>query len=135
MEAHLAGLLSGQVRGGRRAGDPFSHGMDHRVLSFSTVVGIGTPPTPHPRASVLPPFGSGGGAHSMAREGVGLPWESPNSDAGTHTIVLYIQYIRTLWYGPIIYVWTLDPLFLVLLCSKFTFRLHDETLFRSPLVA
>ncbi len=31
-----------------------------RVLSFSPVVGIGTPPTPQPRASAPPPFGSGG---------------------------------------------------------------------------
>ncbi len=27
-----------------------------RVLSFSQVVGIRTPPTPHPQASVLPPL-------------------------------------------------------------------------------
>jgi hypothetical protein len=40
------------------------HSIDHRVgrlLSFFPVVGIGTPPTPHPQASVPPPpFGSGG---------------------------------------------------------------------------
>jgi hypothetical protein len=36
-----------------------------RVLSFSQVVGIGTPPTPHP----------------LAKEGVG----DPNSDEGTYT--------------------------------------------------
>ncbi len=44
-----------------------------RVLSFfSIVVGIGTSPTPHPQASVppLPPV-LGGGAHSLAREGLG----------------------------------------------------------------
>jgi hypothetical protein len=29
-----------------------------------------------------------GGAHSLAREGVG--WESPNSDEGTYTVVLFI---------------------------------------------
>jgi hypothetical protein len=44
------------------------HGVG-RVLSFSPVVGIGTPPTPHPLAP--PPLVSGGGAHSLAREGVG----------------------------------------------------------------
>jgi hypothetical protein len=38
------------------------------VLSFSQAVGIGTPPTPHPQASV-PVLG--GGAHSLAREGLG----------------------------------------------------------------
>jgi hypothetical protein len=41
-----------------------------RVLSFSQVVGIGAPPTPHPQASVpLPPV-LGGGARSLAREGL-----------------------------------------------------------------
>jgi hypothetical protein len=51
-----------------------SYAIEHRVgrgLSFSPVVGIGTPPTPHPQASVPPPpFGSEG-AHSLAREGGG----------------------------------------------------------------
>ncbi len=42
------------------------------MLSFSPVVGIGTPPTLHPQPSVPPTaFGSGGGAHSLARDGVG----------------------------------------------------------------
>jgi hypothetical protein len=58
-----------------------------RVLSFFPVVGIGTPPTPHPQASLPPSPGSGGGAHSLAREGLG---ESPNSDEGTYTVVLFI---------------------------------------------
>jgi hypothetical protein len=31
-----------------------------------------------------PPFDSGGGTHSLAREGVG----GPNSDEGTETVVL-----------------------------------------------
>jgi hypothetical protein len=39
---------------------------------FVGVVGIGTPPTPHPQACVLaPPLVTGGGAHSLARDGVG----------------------------------------------------------------
>jgi hypothetical protein len=42
-----------------------------RVLSFSPVVGIRTPPTPHPQASGQAPLVLGGGAHSLAREGVG----------------------------------------------------------------
>jgi hypothetical protein len=43
-----------------------------RVLSFSQVVGTGTPPTPHPQPSMPPPpLGSEGGAHSLAREGLG----------------------------------------------------------------
>jgi hypothetical protein len=41
------------------AGNGSSHRVG-RVLSFSPVVGIGTPPTPRPQASVPPPFGSGG---------------------------------------------------------------------------
>jgi hypothetical protein len=58
-----------------------------RVLSFFPVVGIGTPQTPHPQASVPPPPVLGGGAHSLAREGLG---ESRNSDEGTYTVVLFI---------------------------------------------
>jgi hypothetical protein len=57
------------------------------MLSFSPVVGIGTPPTPHPQASMpLPPLVLEGGAHSLAIEG----WESPDSDEGTYTVVLFI---------------------------------------------
>jgi hypothetical protein len=61
-----------------------SHHRVGRVLSFFPVVGIGTPPTPHPQASVPLPLVPGGGAHSLAREG----WESPNSGKGTDTVVL-----------------------------------------------
>ncbi len=65
-----------------------------RVLSFSPVVGIGAPPTPHPQASVPPPPPVlGGGAHSLAREG---GWESPISGEGTYTVAL--------WYSINIYV-------------------------------
>jgi hypothetical protein len=47
-------------------------GATHRVgraLSFSPVVVIGTPPTPHPHASVPPHplVRGGGGAHSLAK--------------------------------------------------------------------
>jgi hypothetical protein len=45
-----------------------------RVLSFSPVVGIGTPPTPHPQASVPSPFGSGGrGTLAGERRGGRVP--------------------------------------------------------------
>jgi hypothetical protein len=57
-----------------------------RVLSLSPVVGIRTPPTPHPPASV-PPNGSGGGGHTRWRE---KGWEGPTSDEGTYTAVLFI---------------------------------------------
>jgi hypothetical protein len=44
-----------------------------RVLSFSSVIGIGTPPTPRPQVIVPTPLVLGRGAHSLAREGVGEP--------------------------------------------------------------
>jgi hypothetical protein len=63
-----------------------------RVLSFSPVVGIGTPPTPHPQASVPPPV-LGGGAHSLAREGLGV---SQFRRWGIHCGTLYI-YVLCGW--------------------------------------
>jgi hypothetical protein len=42
-----------------------------RVLSFFPVVGIGTPPTPHPLSSVPPPPGSGGRGTLAGERGVG----------------------------------------------------------------
>ncbi len=55
------------------------------VLSFSPVVGIGTPQLPHPQASVYPPFGLGGGGGTLAR---GRWGGGANSDEGTGTVVL-----------------------------------------------
>ncbi len=57
-------------------------------LFFSPVVGIGTPLTPHPRASVppLPPF-LGGGAHSLAREGL----RESQCRRKTYTVILFIN--------------------------------------------
>jgi hypothetical protein len=45
-----------------------------RVLNFSPVVGIGTPPPPHPQASVPQPTPMvlGGEAHSLGRGGWGV---------------------------------------------------------------
>jgi hypothetical protein len=65
--------------------------------AFSPVVGIGPPPTPRPQASVppLPPV-LGGGAHSLAREGLGEP-QFRRGDI--HCDTLYI-YVRTLWIYP-----------------------------------
>jgi hypothetical protein len=62
------------------------------VLSFSPVVGIGTPPPPHPQASVPPPFGSvGRGTLACGRGGGGLGWGFLiPSDEGTYTVVLFI---------------------------------------------
>jgi hypothetical protein len=60
-----------------------------RVLSFFPVVGIGTPPTPNPQGSVPPPpsrFCGGEGRTRWRERG----WESPNSDEGTDTMVLFI---------------------------------------------
>jgi hypothetical protein len=57
-----------------------------RVLIFSPVVGIGTPPHPHPQARVPPPpLVPGGGAHSLAAEGVG---ESQFRRGDIHTTVV-----------------------------------------------
>ncbi len=56
-----------------RATETVSWGTEYwvgRVLSFFPVVGIWTPPTPHPQASVPPPFGSGGRG-TLAGERVG----------------------------------------------------------------
>ena len=55
-----------------------------RVLSFSPIVGIGTPPTPHPQASVPPPPLVPGVEGALAGGRV------PNSDEGTYTVVLFI---------------------------------------------
>ncbi len=56
------------------------------MLSFSPVVGIGTPPTPYPQVSVPPPpLWFSGEGHTRRRER-----ESPNSDVGTYTVVLFI---------------------------------------------
>ncbi len=77
------------------------HRVD-RVLSFSPVVGIGAPPTPHPQASVLlPPFGSGGRVHLLAGEWAGYPY----SNEGTYTVVLKVytffvrrEYLKLLYF-------------------------------------
>ncbi len=53
--------------------------------AFSQVVGIGTPPTPLPQPSVPPGFW--GERHTRWRA---RGWESPNSDEGTYTVVLFI---------------------------------------------
>ncbi len=65
---------------------------DHRVGSFSPVVGIGTPPNPSPPGECAnpppPPSGSVGRGTLASERGVGS-WESPNSDEGKYTVVLY----------------------------------------------
>ncbi len=61
-----------------------------RVLTFSPLVGIGTPPPPI-RRRVCPPTLRFRGGHSLAREGLG----SPNSDERTYTVVLCIY--SSLW--------------------------------------
>jgi hypothetical protein len=68
-----------------------------RVLRFSPVVRILTSPTPRPQASVLPPV-LGLGAHSLEREG----WESPNSDDGTYSVVLFIHVYMYVLYGVLV---------------------------------
>ncbi len=69
------------------------YSWDHRVgrvQSFSPVVGIGTPPTPHPQVCVPPPPGSGGeGAHSLAREG-GRESQFRRGDIHCGTVYIYV---------------------------------------------
>ncbi len=57
------------------------------VLSFSPVFGIGTPPTPHPQASVPPPPRFCGEGHTRWRE---RGWESPIRRGDIHCGTLYI---------------------------------------------
>ncbi len=67
------------------------------------------PSVPHP-----PRFRGGGGGTLACGRGGG----SPNSDEGTYTVVLYIQYICTLWLQlkrGILVTWTL-PTVTQLLC-------------------
>ena len=63
------------------------------VLSFSTVVGIGTPPLPHPPASV-PRFGSEGRAYRLAGDGVGeSQFRRGDSHCGTQGIYVLCDYM------------------------------------------
>jgi hypothetical protein len=59
------------------------------VLSFFSVVGIGTPPQTSPAGECVlpPPPRSRGEGHTRWRE---RGWESTNSDEGTYTVVLFI---------------------------------------------
>ncbi len=61
-----------------------------RVLSFSPVVGIGTPPTPHP-------LWFRGKRHTRWRA---RGWESPNSDEGTYCTLWYSSFVCTLCPSP-----------------------------------
>jgi hypothetical protein len=65
-----------------------------RVLSFFPVVGIGTPPTPNPQASVPPPLWFWGEGHTRWRE---RGWESPNSNEGTYTVGVVSLLVRLPW--------------------------------------
>ena len=62
------------------------------MLSFSPVVGIRTPPTPRPQASVAPSFGSGGRG-TLAGEKGGERVPIPTRG---HTL-WYSFYVCTLW--------------------------------------
>jgi hypothetical protein len=62
----------------------------YRVSGFLS--SRGSPPLPHPQASVAHPSGSKGGTHFFPGEGVG----GPNSDEGTDTLVPYMYTINPL---------------------------------------
>ncbi len=67
-------------------GGLFPQSID-RALSFSPVVGTGTPhPSPLPQASVFPPPLVQGRRYTLAR---GRGGGGPNSDEGTDIVVLY----------------------------------------------
>jgi hypothetical protein len=76
-------------RGTGRGGGGGRHRVG-RVLSFSPVVGIGIPPTPHPQFP-------GVGAHSLAKEGVGeSQFRRGDIHCGTMYFVGYgVQYRKT----------------------------------------
>ncbi len=57
-----------------------------KLFLQSSELGLPQPLTPWRVCPCTPPPVMGGGAHSLAREG----WESPNSDEGTYTVVLFI---------------------------------------------
>ncbi len=59
-----------------------------KVLGFFSSRPNWDPPLTRRRVNPPPPFGSGGGTHSHAGEVVG-----DNSDEGTDTVVLLVQYI------------------------------------------
>ncbi len=68
------------------------YGYKHRVgrvLSFLFSRRNGTPPTPHPQASV-PPLWYRGERHTSSLAGE-RGWERPNSNEGTCTVVLCIN--------------------------------------------
>jgi hypothetical protein len=64
-----------------------------RVLSFISSRRNWDSPHPSPAGECGPPFGSGGRG-TLAGERGG--WESPNSDEGTYTVVLYIYMLFVL---------------------------------------
>ncbi len=82
--------------------------QSRQSAKLSPVVGIGTLPTPYPQASVPPPPWFRGEGHTRWRE---RGWESPNSDEGTYTVVLYIICIYSKYFvveGEACW-WTVHP--------------------------
>ncbi len=60
-----------------------------RVLSFFSSRRIWDSPTPSPVGKCAPPFGSGGGAQSLAREGVGES-HFRGGDINSGTLYIYV---------------------------------------------
>ncbi len=62
---------------------------------FSPVVGIGTPPTPHPQASMPPPLVSGGrGTLAGERGGGRVPIPTRGHTRGT-VLFIYMYFVAT----------------------------------------
>jgi hypothetical protein len=94
-------------------GEP--HRID-RVLSFSPVVRIGTPPPSHTQASVCFPLwlAGGGGAHSLAGEGVcGIPNRTTGEKLSMHFIYSVYEGTDTVGtlgiYGTMYFVMSFQP--------------------------
>ncbi len=60
------------------------------MLSFFPVVGIGTPPTPHPQASVPPSPGSGGRSTLAGERRVGGEFQFRRGDIHCGTLYIYV---------------------------------------------
>ncbi len=106
-----AGLLSLTLAATRKRKNQLRHRVG-RVLSFSPVVGIGTPPPPRVRP---PPFFGWvrGEGNTCWRE---RGWESPNFDEWTYTFGIY-EFRLQIWFQK-------KTTFGIIFCSWFFFLLH-----------
>jgi hypothetical protein len=93
------------------------HSTVHRVgrVLFLQSSELGLPQPLTCRHTVPPPPRFWGEGHTRWRE---RGWGSPNSDEGTYTVVLFIQYIRTLWYSVSDCFYWLKTMFIMAFLSQ-----------------